>query len=256
MLIYAIRITPFIFPPKLITPLPEFKQVAQAAVHFEQTLDTLFYTDKEHPPRRNWLRNQRFGAKSRDEAIDAIEATESEKEFKMLFQYRWKDISHFRWEFKTFETPAMNDPHCHVEWRNPAAIIEAEDAIQWATFVVSFVRASLECYSPAELKDIDANHDGLRQFCTGKPVSPGSNTITRGERKRRALAYRSLHHTIPLNPIMAAILGLPSGASWSSHHHDPPKPDDDNGGRPRCDGVALTSSPRRIEWPSRRGLRQ
>jgi hypothetical protein len=158
----------------------------------------------QHQLSRNWRDNPKLVARSRSKAIDAIEKTKFPCHLKTLFQERGLSPQPFRWEFKSFYSHAVaGNPELKgfaVEWRNTAAIRTADDAIQWATFVVSFVRGSLECNSSAQLQQLPPNHEGLRQLCTGRPLLTGSTTVTRRGRQIERAAQGSL----------------------SSHHNDPP----------------------------------
>jgi hypothetical protein len=143
----------------------QFKQIAQAIIHFQQVLavvlpDMLATDDASRSVPEPAVRDM-----SRTKLIDTIEALlPSETRYGRYFVNYMLEGSDNRppaWRFFIIEGIQM------IQYTFNPRLRSSSDVIDWAEFVTNFVRRSLACTSLGRLLRMKPNLEGLRHFMTG-----------------------------------------------------------------------------------------
>lgn len=140
----------------------ELKRLAQAIVHFEPAVEALVPADRRGNKyvKSNWLDNPSFGhvLKTRAEATALIENVNNIDELVQLMEQRFD--SNYAWSFETVRDVSRPT----IEFRKPPVSRTPEQALSWAEFVISFVKASLRTPSVERLGEVPPTLGGLRWF--------------------------------------------------------------------------------------------
>lgn len=120
----------------------------------------VYATGAVSTPTGYWRESPSLATKSRREAILAIEDVAISEE---LLALRGGLAAASSWA-TNIRSDKYNMPQV---FRNAPAINTADDLIEWAEFLVSFVEASFSCPLPQLLR-FPPNHHGLKGFLAGR----------------------------------------------------------------------------------------
>ena len=155
--------------------LSELKLMAEALIYFEEPLQQAGIND-DLICRRIWRDNPVLGKKSRSQAIAAVGAAVSVRDFVALIQPEYHNGKMYHFSLYEIETDTRN-----LDFVYPT-LETAAHAIDCIQFTLSFIRA---CMLNKPLNRYASNFEGLRVFMTGKRTPEGASYGFRWNRSLR-----------------------------------------------------------------------
>lgn len=170
--------------------LSDLRQIASSAIYFEPAIEALLpghghrHPDTQGPriphARSNWLDSPFLArrGKSRAQSIAAIEiAPDKEAVIRLMTGPRseanpWLNRS-YAWIFSDLFNNNM------IGFRKPPTSSSANDVLNWAEFLITFVQAAVEFGSGASLRAFPSDLRGLRSFLAAVPSVAAVNEPSR-----------------------------------------------------------------------------
>ena len=162
-----------------IYSLTELKRIAQAAIHFERTLNSMIppNINDEDVQDEDWPAH--FPIAGLDHHIQRIvfpmiESTERVQDLASLVDV--VGLTSRYWMFYRMIRPELLD-HGYLRWDRPPGLQNARLAIEYTTLAVAFVEAAVEFagHPPKELLNFTPDPAGLSKFLSGQGRSSQSS---------------------------------------------------------------------------------
>ena len=156
--------------------LSELKQIAQAAIYFEDAWVQLASIDNTMC-QRNWQENPVLAPQSRSQAIATVGAIYNTANLIRLFladEHRWslQDRKPKEYRLSFVELLSRSGTAREVKFVSPA-LHTAADAVHWTGFTLNFVRS---CLASKNLARYPTSVEGLRAFVTGRRTPNGASS--------------------------------------------------------------------------------
>ncbi|ERF74401.1 hypothetical protein EPUS_06579 [Endocarpon pusillum Z07020] len=162
-----------------ICNLTELKRIAQAAIHFEKTLNNMIppNIDMGDMQGLDWPANIPIGGFDHHiqrMVFPMIESAKSVQDLAALVDV--VGLTSRYWMFYKMIRPEMLD-HGYLRWDRPPGLQNARLAIEYTTLAVAFIEAAVEFadHPPKELLNFAQDPAGLSKFLSGKGPSSQSS---------------------------------------------------------------------------------
>lgn len=154
----------------------EFRQLAQAVVHFEPAFEVLTGVGRRSNrfAKSNWADSHYLAQDGRSRADSIVYLSrESRLNYLVTAMHGSRQGNHFAWGFDSLAAPGY-----HEKWftyRKPPAATSGEEVLAWAELTVTFIQAALACPGPEALQRVPATIGGLTWFTRSFKGIPGAN---------------------------------------------------------------------------------
>ncbi len=173
--------------------LSDLRRIASSAIHFEPAIEALLPEHRHRHPdthnpgdpkvRSNWLDSPFLvrQAKSRCQSIAAIEiAPDREAVVRLMTGPEnkadpWSNRS-YAWIFSDLFDNNM------IGFRKPPAPSSANDVLNWAEFLITFIQAAIHSGTSTSLRGFPSDLRGLRSFLAAVPCIAGVNEPRRWQK--------------------------------------------------------------------------
>lgn len=162
-----------------IYSLTELKRIAQAAIHFERTLNNMIppNIDMEAVQAGDWPANLPLAGLDlhiQRIVFPMIESAKRVQDLAALVDV--VGLTSRYWMFYKMIRPEMLD-HGYLRWDRPPGLQNARMAIEYTTLAVAFIEAAVEFagHPPKELLKFAPNPAGLSKFLSGQGPSSQSS---------------------------------------------------------------------------------